>query len=60
MLKKMRIKQTLLHFWKNQSGATAIEYGLICGLVFLAIVVALNNFATRTNTLYNNISGAMK
>ena len=28
-------------FFQDESGATAIEYGLICGLIFLVIVAAI-------------------
>ena len=34
---------------KDESGATAIEYGLICALIFLAIVGSINAFANAQN-----------
>jgi pilus assembly protein Flp/PilA len=40
----------------DTSGATAIEYGLIVGLIFLAIVGGLSTFATNENTMYTHIS----
>ena len=46
-------------FVKDESGATAIEYGLICSLIFLAIVSAVNTFATSTNTMYGKIAANM-
>jgi pilus assembly protein Flp/PilA len=32
----------LRHFAADKSGATAIEYGLICAIIALAILAALN------------------
>ena len=52
--------RSMAEFMRNESGATAIEYGLICGLVFLAIVTALNLFATNTNLMYTKLSGNIK
>ena len=47
-------------FFKDQSGATAIEYGLICSLVFLAIVGAIQLFASRSSDMYNNIAAKLQ
>jgi len=46
-------------FMKNQSGATAIEYALIVGLIFLAVVTAIGMYTQNTNTLYQHISDAV-
>ena len=47
----------------DQSGATAIEYGLIVSMIFLVIVGAVTNFAihftTVLNTASNSIGGAL-
>ncbi len=43
-------------FLKDESGATAIEYGLICALMFLAIVSAVYAFAGNSNAMFNKIS----
>ena len=47
----------------DESGATAIEYGLIISLVFLAIVGAVTNFSSHftavLNTASNTIGGAL-
>ncbi len=50
----------LRRFWEDTRGATAIEYGLIVGMIFLAIVTAITNFATKTGNMYNYISNNMK
>ncbi|WP_428153335.1 Flp family type IVb pilin [Brevundimonas sp.] len=36
-------------FLRNESGATAIEYGLICALIFLAIVTSISALANTQN-----------
>lgn len=47
----------------DESGATAIEYGLIISLVFLAIVGAVTNFSSTfisvLNTASTHIGGAL-
>ncbi|MBY0380975.1 MAG: Flp family type IVb pilin [Xanthobacteraceae bacterium] len=34
--------QTISRFWKDQSGATAIEYGLIVSLIGIAVMISIN------------------
>lgn len=38
------------HILRDESGATAIEYGLIVALIAIAIVAALNSVGTSLNT----------
>jgi pilus assembly protein Flp/PilA len=42
-------------FRNDESGATAIEYGLIVALIFLAIIGAVKNFGATTNEMYTGI-----
>ena len=46
----------LLRLLRDESGATAIEYGLIAALVSVAIIVALTALGGSLNTLFTNIS----
>jgi pilus assembly protein Flp/PilA len=46
-------------FAANESGATAIEYGLIVSLIFLAILASVNAVAGGTTALFNLLAGAM-
>ena len=46
-------------FAKDESGATAIEYGLIAALVSIAIIVALQALATNLNATFNKVSGSL-
>jgi len=43
-------------FLKDESGATAIEYGLIAALVAVAIVGALTTLGGGLNTLFTNVN----
>jgi len=42
--------------WADKRGATAIEYGLIAALIFLAIVTAVSSFAGKTTAMYTYIN----
>ena len=41
---------------KDESGATAIEYGLIAALVSVAAVAALGNLGQSLSTMFTSIS----
>ena len=41
----------------NRDGATAIEYGLIAGLIAVAIIVAVTLLGTDLAALFNGIAG---
>ena len=47
-------------FLKNESGATAIEYGLIAAGIALAIIVAVNNLGDTLNTKFTTIHASIK
>ena len=40
----------------DESGATAIEYGLIAGLVAVAIIAALTALGTSLNSLFSGVA----
>ncbi len=46
-------------FWTNDKGATAIEYGLIASLIFLAIIAAVNLLSDEMTDMYNFISNTV-
>ena len=41
---------------RDENGATAVEYGLILALVFLAMIGAVRTFGQNAITMWNNIS----
>ncbi len=42
--------------FRCERGATAVEYGLIIAMVVLAMIAALNNVATKTTGMWNNVA----
>ncbi|MCP4182086.1 MAG: Flp family type IVb pilin [Hyphomicrobiales bacterium] len=46
-------------FVKNESGATAIEYGLIAALISVAIIGGAAALGTGLNTLFSDIGGQL-
>lgn len=52
--------KTLKAFFADQSGATAIEYGLIAAGISVAIIVMVNTIGTQLNTSFNSISTQLK
>jgi len=49
----------LKSFVKNESGATAIEYGLIAALIAVAIITAVTAVGTDLAALFTGISGKL-
>ncbi len=46
-------------FMEDDSGATAIEYGLIAAGIAVAIVGAVNALGTSLSGLFNNVSNQL-
>jgi len=44
--------KTLKKLWKDESGATAIEYGLIAALVSVAAIAALSNMGASLTNIF--------
>lgn len=44
---------------RDESGATAIEYGLIVALIAIGIISALQGMGDQLNTTFNTTSSAM-
>jgi pilus assembly protein Flp/PilA len=49
----------LRRFLVCESGATAVEYGLIVTLIFLAIVSAVTFFTSQENAMFGHINNAV-
>jgi pilus assembly protein Flp/PilA len=47
----------LKKFLLDQKGATAIEYGLIAGLIAVAIITAITTVGTSLANKFNQVSG---
>lgn len=48
------------HFWRNEEGATAIEYGLIAALIALACIIAFTSLGLNLAGIFNTISDALR
>jgi pilus assembly protein Flp/PilA len=55
-----RLKQKVLKFLKDESGATAIEYGLIAAGISLAIIAIVNGLGTNLNNQFTSINTSLK
>lgn len=53
------MRNLVARFAKDQSGATAIEYGLIAGLISVVILTVLGSIGTKLNTKFTSISSAL-
>ena len=49
----------LKRFWADQSGATAIEYGLIAAGITVAIITVVKGLGTKLKTTFTSVSGAL-
>ena len=54
------MKKVLARFWADESGATAIEYGLIAAGISLAIIAVVNGLGTTLNTKFSAINTSLK
>ena len=54
------MKSLIARFVKDESGATAIEYGLIAAGIAIAIITAVNGLGTKLSTNFNTISNSLK
>ncbi|MBA7476861.1 hypothetical protein ES703_48402 [subsurface metagenome] len=54
------MKNLLARFVKDESGATAIEYGLIAAGISLAIIAVVNGLGSTLNTKFTNINSSLK
>jgi pilus assembly protein Flp/PilA len=49
----------VLKFLRNESGATAIEYGLIAAGISVAIIVVVQGLGTKLSNVFTNVSTAI-
>ncbi len=50
----------LSRFARDDSGATAIEYGLIAGLIAVVIVAAVTTVGTKLTNSFNKVGNSLK
>ena len=54
------MKNLIARFVKDESGATAIEYGLIAAGISLAIIAVVNGLGTNLNTKFTSVNNSLK
>jgi pilus assembly protein Flp/PilA len=54
------MRRKLISLLKDESGATAIEYGLIAAGIALAIIPVIKGVGTKLNTTFSSISTQLK
>ena len=54
------MKSIFSRFVKDESGATAIEYGLIAAGISVAIIAVVQGLGTKLNTTFSSVSSALK
>jgi pilus assembly protein Flp/PilA len=55
-----KLQRIFLTFWSDESGATAIEYGLIAAGIALAIIAVVNGLGTNLNDKFTSINTSLK
>jgi len=59
-LGRVTMKKLIASFLKNESGATAIEYGLIATGIAIAIIAAVNGLGTALSGTFSTVSTSLK
>ncbi|RTL75044.1 MAG: Flp family type IVb pilin [Bradyrhizobiaceae bacterium] len=54
------MKKLIRAFLEDETGATAIEYGLIAAGISLAIIAVINGLGTKLNTKFTSINSSLK
>jgi pilus assembly protein Flp/PilA len=54
------MKNIFVRFVQDNSGATAIEYGLIAAGISIAIIAVVNGLGTKLNTTFQSVTDKMK
>jgi pilus assembly protein Flp/PilA len=54
------MNKLISRFVRDESGATAIEYGLIAALIAVVIITALTTIGTNLNVKFNSIASTLR
>jgi pilus assembly protein Flp/PilA len=57
---ELRMKNLVKRFAKDESGATAIEYGLIAAGISVAIIAVVQGLGTNLKTTFTSVQTALK
>jgi len=54
------MRNAIAKFVRHESGATAIEYGLIAAGIAVAIIVVVQGLGTQLNSTFSSVSSVLK
>ena len=54
------MKTMIRRFWKDESAATAIEYGLISALIAVVVITALTSVGTKLKADFTSVATALR
>ena len=54
------MRNIALAYFRDESGATAIEYGLIAALIAVVIITGVTAVGTSLSTTFTTVSGSLK
>jgi pilus assembly protein Flp/PilA len=54
------MRRTINCLYRDERGATAVEYCLIVAMIVLAMIAALTQVASATTSMWNNVSETVK
>jgi pilus assembly protein Flp/PilA len=57
---KMNIKNFIKKFWKDQSGATAVEYALVAATLSIIIITSIVVVGGKTTETWNTVADAIE
>jgi pilus assembly protein Flp/PilA len=53
------MRNYITKLFSDESGATAIEYGLIAALIAVAIITAVSSVGTHLTSTFNSVASAL-
>ena len=53
------VSKLFTRFAKDESGATAIEYGLIAALIAVALITGASTLGSKLNTQFNTVASKL-
>jgi pilus assembly protein Flp/PilA len=52
--------ERIKNFFNDESGASAVEYGLLVSLIAVAVIGAVHSLGTQVSTTFNNAATGIK
>ena len=49
------MRELVKKFWKDEEGATAVEYGVLVALIIVVVMVAIGPLGTKLQTLFSKV-----